>query len=114
MTQFAEVAFRLADPTVGGVVLPHILEREAANESPQWARGEAFCLSCNHHWQAMRPTGDTSPFECPGCRRETGHWKFEFYPPPDTDVRQCNCGNQLFYLTREGHMCANCGTYQRY
>lgn len=25
-----------------------------------------------------------------------------------------DCGNQLFYLTQEGHLYANCGTYQRY
>jgi hypothetical protein len=29
-------------------------------------------------------------------------------------VRECRCGNQLFYIKPEGHMCANCGTVQDY
>jgi hypothetical protein len=79
----------------------------------QHGQGEAFCLACNHTWQAVAPTGIES-FECPSCRRFTGHWKFEFYPREDQPVRECNCGNQLFYLTPDGHLCANCGIYQSY
>lgn len=33
-----------------------------------------------------------------------GHWKFEFMVPSGTMVRECACGNQLFYLPTEGHM----------
>jgi hypothetical protein len=36
-----------------------------------------------------------------------GKWKFEFYPSVGQMVRECQCGNQLFYLTTEGYMCAN-------
>jgi hypothetical protein len=79
----------------------------------QHGQGEAFCLSCDHTWQAVAPTGIES-FECPSCRRWTGHWKFEFYPREDQMVRECRCGNQLFYLTPDGHLCANCGIYQAY
>ena len=79
----------------------------------QHGQGEAFCLSCDHVWQAVAPTG-AGRLECPACRRQTGLWKFEFAPPPGQMVRQCNCGNQLFYLTPEGHLCASCGIYQRY
>lgn len=79
----------------------------------QHGQGEAFCLACNHTWQAVAPTGIES-FECPSCHRWTGHWKFEFYPREDQAVRECRCGNQLFYLTPEGHLCANCGIYQLY
>ena len=43
-----------------------------------------------------------------------GKWRFEFQPAPGQMVRECNCGNQLFYLTTDGHLCANCGVYQRY
>lgn len=75
--------------------------------------GEAFCLGCNHVWQAVAPTGTTA-MECPSCHRMMGHWKFEFYPSKDQMVRVCDCKNQLFYLTPEGHLCANCGIYQRY
>jgi hypothetical protein len=79
----------------------------------QHGEGKAFCLACDHTWHAVAPTGIES-FECPACKRFTGHWKFEFYPAVDQSVRQCNCGNQLFYLTPDGHLCANCGVYQRY
>ena len=79
----------------------------------QHGQGEAFCQSCGHTWQAVATTG-TEAFQCPECERFTGHWKFEFYPATDQMVRECNCGNQLFYLTPDGHLCANCGVYQRY
>lgn len=79
----------------------------------QWGSGEAFCLACDHTWAGAAPVG-TDAFECPQCRRVSGHWKFEFQPRPGEQVRQCNCGNQLFYLTPDGHLCASCGIYQRY
>jgi hypothetical protein len=88
--------------------------REPANDpGTQWAQGPAFCIGCDHTWQAVAPTG-TTELECPSCRTMKGKWKFEFMPPSDQMVRQCNCGNQLFYLTPDGHLCANCGIYQRY
>ncbi len=79
----------------------------------QTGAGEAFCLACNHTWIAVAPTGSLA-FECPACHTMKGKWKFEFFPGEDTMVRVCNCGNQLFYLTPDGHMCANCGVYQAY
>lgn len=82
-------------------------------EDDQHGSGPAFCLSCNHTWSAVVPMG-TTILECPACHRHTGRLKFEFYPSDDQQVRVCDCGNQLFYLTPEGHLCANCGIYQRY
>lgn len=79
----------------------------------QHGHGTAFCLGCNHTWQAVAPTG-TTQMECPSCHRMMGRWKFEFYPVEGQSVRECFCGNQLFYLTEAGHLCANCGVYQRY
>lgn len=79
----------------------------------QHGQGEAFCLGCGHSWQAVVPTG-TTRFECPECHAMKGLWRFEFAPTVGQMVRECSCGNQLFYLTPEGHMCANCGTYQSY
>lgn len=85
---------------------------QKSEESPH-GTGEAFCIDCEHTWVAVAPNG-TRCLECPSCHRMTGKFKFEWYPPPGTMVRVCDCGNQLFYLTQEGHLCANCGTYQRY
>ena len=75
--------------------------------------GEAFCFHCKHTWQAVAPVGATE-LQCPACETMKGRWKFEFQPNAGTLVRVCNCGNDLFYLTPEGHMCPNCGTYQQY
>ena len=79
----------------------------------QHGAGMAFCIGCGHKWAAVAPTGTTA-FECPSCHATKGHWQFEFMPKVGQMVRECACGNQLFYLTPEGHMCANCGIYQRY
>lgn len=75
--------------------------------------GKAFCIACGHQWTAVAPTGTTA-FECPACGAMKGHWKFEFMPSAGQEVRECDCGNQLFYLTPDGHLCANCGIYQVY
>lgn len=79
------------------------------------AAGPARCHSadCGHTWVAVAPVG-TVNLECPKCGDRKGHWRFEFSPAEGEFVRECQCGNQLFYLTPEGHMCANCGTYQAY
>lgn len=82
-------------------------------EVEQHGVGAAFCIACDHVWQAVAPTGTTT-LECPSCSAMKGKWKFEFYPSTGQMVRECGCGNQLFYLTHEGHLCANCGVYQRY
>jgi hypothetical protein len=34
--------------------------------------------------------------------------------PDGTMVRTCDCGNQLFNITPDGHFCPNCGEYQSY
>jgi len=79
----------------------------------QHGQGLAFCIGCSHHWQAVAPTG-TTQLECPSCHAMKGKWRFEFQPSAGQMVRECNCGNQLFYLTPDGHLCANCGIYQSY
>lgn len=75
--------------------------------------GEAFCQQCSHEWIAVAPVG-TVRLTCPSCRTEKGLYKYECGVPEGELVRGCNCGNQLFYLTPDGHLCPNCGTYQSY
>ena len=82
-------------------------------EEPQYATGEAFCLQCGHEWEARAFTGEVR-FECPECHTEKGLFKFQCYPGEGALVRECDCGNQLFYLTPQGHLCPNCGIYQSY
>lgn len=93
-------------------VLP-FARRPEPEPAVQHGAGQAFCISCDHTWTAVVPTGVTQ-FECPACHRDTGMWKFPFAPSEGQMVRECRCGNQLFYLTPDGHLCANCGIYQRY
>lgn len=75
--------------------------------------GEAFCQQCDHEWMAVVPAG-TVRLECPNCKTEKGLLKFECRLPAGELVRECGCGNQLFYLTPQGHLCPNCGIYQQY
>ena len=75
--------------------------------------GEAFCLQCGHEWISVAPVG-TVQLECPECHTMKGLFRFPFHFSEGQLVRECNCGNQLFYLSPEGHMCANCGIYQSY
>lgn len=54
------------------------------------------------------------PKTTPHGEGEAFSYKFAHAPSVGTSVRECDCGNRLFFITPEGHMCANCGTYQRY
>jgi len=90
-----------------------VIEFKRRKPEVQTACGEAFCIACDHRWTAVAPTG-TIDLECPNCKSMKGHWAFAFSPDVGQLVRSCDCGNQLFLLTPEGHMCANCGLYQGY
>jgi hypothetical protein len=79
------------------------------------AQGEAFCLQCRHEWQAVVPAGKSVCdilLECPQCQTMTGRLRYDFAPAGN--VWECHCGNQLFYITPEGHFCPNCGNFNRY
>lgn len=90
-----------------------VVEFKRKEPEVQHGVGEAFCIACDHRWTAVAPTG-TIDLECPNCKSMKGQWAFAFSPEEGQLVRSCDCGNQLFLLTPEGHMCANCGLYQRY
>lgn len=75
--------------------------------------GEAFCILCDKEWVATAPVG-TVWLECPDCHVQKGLFAFPAMPPEGTYVRECDCGNQLFILTPDGHFCPNCGQYQLY
>jgi len=72
--------------------------------------GNAKCLTCNHEWVAVSPTG-TVEMECPKC----GTWKGVYVgmTAPDT-VWQCDCGNQHYYIDDESATCSRCGLRQRF
>lgn len=82
-------------------------------KASQYGSGEAFCFQCRHEWVAVAETGAVQ-LECPECHALKGLFKFPYNVSTGQLVRECACGNQLFYLTPEGHLCPNCGIYQSY
>lgn len=72
--------------------------------------GPAVCLDCRHEWVGVAPDG-TVWLACPKCTLVRGrfighvviggasHWT-------------CNCGCDLFHVTKENFYCPNCGAVQ--
>jgi hypothetical protein len=69
-------------------------------------QGPARCLNCKYEWQAVASVG-TTELDCPECRTAKGY--FVWMAVPDTAL-QCNCGEWMFHVNREGALCAHCGT----
>lgn len=72
-------------------------------------RGEAVCGACDHHWEAVQPTGGDRHLECPKCHSYWGVFKHAVEPPVGSRLWHCNCGETLFWLTADGAMCRRCG-----
>lgn len=81
----------------------------AKEEREPHSAGLARCLACKHEWQAVAPTG-TTWLECPECSLFRG--RFIGQHTRDTPHLHCECGNNLFSVTREGTYCPNCGAWQ--
>ena len=75
--------------------------------------GPAFCIGCRHEWVAVTPAGVTE-LECPACGCMKGRFRFVFSTYEGDSVWTCDCGNDLFKVTASGHLCVNCGAYQRF
>ena len=71
-------------------------------------RGLARCLDCKHEWEAIAHC-DVVWLECPKCSLEKGHFIGPHTLPEGSMKWVCNCGNDLFQITREGCFCQNCG-----
>ena len=87
--------------------------KKAREEREPHMTGKARCLACRHEWIAVAPIG-TVELECPsdGCGLPKG--RFVALCEPDHGARWvCDCGNDLFWLTRAGMFCQNCGLTQR-
>lgn len=93
--------------------MSNVIEFKKPEQKDPHGSGEAFCLSCKHEWVAVAPAGETQ-LECPKCHTMKGLWKYPFAPADGDFMWKCNCGNNLFYLTPQGHLCANCGILQQY
>jgi|GEM_PF-2168990 len=75
-----------------------------------WLAGPARCLSCHHEWAVAAPRGCHAQLECPAC----GLLKGELIGAvvPEGDRQTCACGNDIFFLTPDGAVCALCGLEQ--
>lgn len=75
--------------------------------------GKAFCLGCEHTWEAVAPLG-VYDLECPECGTMKGHYTFAFAPPGKL-AWSCPCDNQLFNILPDGSIfCPNCGANQTF
>ena len=79
------------------------------NEKRPHLVGIALCTSCKHEWPAILPVG-INWLECPECGLFSGRLKYKILRE-DYPHFQCNCGNQLFYLTPSGNYCPECGQW---
>jgi hypothetical protein len=82
-----------------------------SNQKERHGVGPAHCLGCGAKWNAVVPCGSTF-IECPECKADKGILDYPYMAKAGGMVWQCNCGNQLFYLTEEGTLCPNCGKLQ--
>ena len=83
--------------------------KSAKEKNEPHVAGMARCMACQHEWAAVAPVGAIW-LVCPSCSLQRGAYKaqIERAGPHWT----CNCGNQLFYVQREGYYCPNCGEWQ--
>lgn len=72
--------------------------------------GIAFCIDCRHEWLAVSEKHEW--LECPECGLIKGRFKYQFEPHADP-LWECLCGNNLFFATRAGYFCPNCGKWQK-
>lgn len=74
--------------------------------------GTGYCVGCHHSWPHRAPPGEGG-FDCPACGAQTAVWRGICVPDPDTGlVWNCNCGNDMFFLTPTGPFCPGCGARQ--
>ncbi len=71
--------------------------------------GKARCILCKYEWVAVAPAG-TVWLDCPECHSMKGIHIFSCVRKEEHWT--CNCGNDLFHITKEGTYCPNCGTWQ--
>lgn len=85
---------------------------EVREERMPHTSGIAKCLACKHEWVAVSPfiNGYVMWLECPACGLVRGKYKFQH--ERNGEHWACNCGNDLFHLSRNGVYCPNCGSWQ--
>ena len=68
--------------------------------------GPAICTHCKHEWTAVTPVGNHDNLECYACGLFMGIIGAPVVP---REVWVCDCGSELFCLTKAGAACRACG-----
>jgi ribosomal protein S27E len=93
--------------------MSNVVSFAAAKEerTPHW-EGTAYCVGCQHEWQAVAPVG-TMWIECPSCHLPKGTPKHPFGATQGDFFLRCNCGCEaLTAYKRKAHFhvkCMGCG-----
>lgn len=80
------------------------------DETP-WINGKARCIGCGHEWQAVTPAGKPQGLECPECHALKG--VIRGMAIAEGEIFICDCGNDLYFIYRNGMLCANCGVWAK-
>jgi hypothetical protein len=86
--------------------MAEILKFPGNEDGAPHTAGPWVCLSCEHEWVAVAPTG-TDYGECPSCHLMKGV-KIGLCLPETTFV--CKCGGMFFAGATSGLICIACGT----
>lgn len=74
-----------------------------------WLSGVARCYQCKHMWVEVKPADASLWTQCPRCGAEKG---FLVHPvEKEGDHWMCDCGCDVFHLTRYGPYCPICGRW---
>lgn len=74
--------------------------------------GEIKCTTCNHAWIGVcpiDPDGSVPTLECPECGLHQGFFRYPIMAGEGDEIYKCNCGGELFYITKNGSRCIRCG-----
>lgn len=92
---------------MSGEVISLQEEREARQPH---VSGPYQCMSCKHEFVAVTPL-ERLWIDCPQCGLEHARPKGNIQRV-DEPHWECNCGNDLFYVTPNRTYCPMCGTTQ--
>lgn len=77
-----------------------------AKKPDRFVSGLFRCSVCKHEWSGVVPAGVVDGCECPECGLHRG---MSVHPVVPGELFKCDCSGELYYLTREGASCRECG-----
>jgi len=74
--------------------------------------GEIKCNARGHKWIGVCPInrdGSIPCMECPKCGLYQGFYIYPVVPKKGKEIYKCNCGGELFTISKKGARCIRCG-----